>query len=248
MDPWYDKIDKEIKSRNDKCRLDGVNSVYHVDDPYQYGSYEAFMKNHPVNLKKGQPQLAELREFRKRYCSGAKNTGMSKLDPGGRYFIKANSEMYCKQLKGKWDPTSRNRHDKFSRGMCWKTGADKECGAAVDNDFVLSRDVLSSKAWANAKTNSKSKCAALPDKCHWNDFTNERGDCDADAASEEDADAAPASASEEAYASTSEDFDAASAPEEAYASTSEDPDTSAAPEEAYASTSEDPDASEETYA
>jgi hypothetical protein len=149
---WYKKIDDEIFKRNNSCRLNGLNYIYEVDDPYQYGSYEAFMRAHPYDIKQ--------------QCV-FKSHKLSQTDTNKRYFKYINNAGQCKEREGVWDPTSINRGNKYSQGTCWVSEQDMTCGKNVLNNYILSKDEVSESLRDDAFETSKRSCAAASDKCTW---------------------------------------------------------------------------------
>ena len=157
MYKWYESIDDEIKSREKTCGINGMTHMYNIEDPYQYGSYPEFIKNHPrnENFKKKDP-----------HCVSSIAT-MNQKDKKGSTFKNIRTKTQCDTVRGVWDENSINRKDKFSKGACYVTNKDQYCGSKVESKYLLSRDVVDDFEHEEARKKSAAKCKQDEKLCAW---------------------------------------------------------------------------------
>jgi hypothetical protein len=127
-----------------------------VNDPYQYGSYEGFLKAHPFDVKTGFKNKCQYNNFK-----------LKETDKNKRYYKNNKNAGQCREQGGIWDPSSINRGNKYSKGTCWITDTEMKCGQNVSNDYLLSKDEVSEGKHEDALESSKRACAAASDKCDW---------------------------------------------------------------------------------
>lgn len=86
-----------------------------------------------------------------------------------RYFTDVANKNECMRVAGVWDSSSINRNDRYTKGVCWTTRANKACGLAAPPDILRpyprkAKDVSDAAAICAAVPTTRFKSCALKRK------------------------------------------------------------------------------------
>ena len=86
-----------------------------------------------------------------------------------RYFTDVANKEECLRVAGVWDSSSINRNDRYTKGVCWTTKANKACGSAASPDILRpyprsAKDVSDAAAACAAVPTPRFKSCALKQK------------------------------------------------------------------------------------
>jgi hypothetical protein len=147
--PWYAEIEKELESRNNKCRLQGMNKIYFDEgDPYKYKDVYEYVRNNP---------------FKAANCKLRKYPDRS-TDKYKRYYKDAYDEKDCQLLNGVWDDKTLSRTNRAVNGTCWVTPEDSDCARNYEvKQLLRRRENPTNKDWligeGSKKCNRDQSCS-----------------------------------------------------------------------------------------
>lgn len=159
MAKWYDKFRLEIKDRDEKCRLAGMNHVYKRDSadelfnfyepPHTMKDDRTFKTNKPFDLKKN--------------CTLWKPP-LNTTDPQKRYYNQVTDKKGCDHVKGFWEENVVNRANRYDRGTCFVTESDAHCAKKYEVPELLTNEHLENRDKVIIDTKDKCNKDA---KCSW---------------------------------------------------------------------------------
>ena len=154
---WEEQIKQEMDKRNDLCRLQGMDKVYHISvNPYQHFKNVQDLKKKPFAAK--DCKLISALSHR--------------TDKYRRYYTDLKNKKTCDRASGIWEPGTLNRSNRVDRGTCWVYNDDAHCAKNYEVDKLLRpKNMPHKKEFQPLALQSKEVCNKDP-LCSWKKTTH----------------------------------------------------------------------------